>query len=227
MSKGAKFLIKYRLIANGIALGIGVGIYLLLTLLFNIGDLANVWPAILSGSIGVATVVGLVMLFVLPRRSFNLAVQFGIDRNTLWWTDILTPVCWSLLITILGLLFQQFATNNLGHNQGSFWIGMAIILALFFTTQALADIVALVHGFWKVVVIVGLPSLLMSILIWILTCIAQWMSKTNWTLSQHQINQIEHLLTSPGIWTVVLIVYIAIMILLTWVFTKMIRLQRD
>ena len=104
---------------------------------------------------------------------------------------------------------------------------MAIILSLFFTTQVLADIVALVHGFWKFVVIVGLPSLLMSILIWILTCIAQWMSKTNWTLSQHQINQIEHLLTSPGIWTVVLIVCIAIMILLTWVFTKMIRLQRD
>lgn len=97
MNKGAKFLLKYRLISNGIALGIAAAIYILITLIFNIGNIMHgkffdFWPVLLGGLTGTAMICAIVMLFVLPRRTFNIANQFGIDRKTLWWTDIFTPV---------------------------------------------------------------------------------------------------------------------------------------
>lgn len=235
MNKGAKFLLRYRLISNSIALGIGAAIYIVLTLLFNIGNILQgnffdgFWATFLGGLIATVTICGIVMLFVSPRRTFNLANQFGIDRKTLWWTDIFTPIFWTVVLLLLGLVAQLIGTGSVISSNSSmgFWVGIGILLAMFFSLQVLADLVALVHGFWKVVVVIGVPTLLMSILIWIMIRIAEWMSKTNWTLSQHQINQLDHVLVNPGTWSIVLFIFIAVMIFFTWLCTKFIRLQRD
>lgn len=235
MNKRAKFLLKYRLISNSIALGIGAAIYIVIMLLFNIHDILHgelafdFLPAFLSGLVATATICGIVMLFVSPRRTFNLATQFGIDRKTLWWTDIFTPIFWTLVTLILGFIIQLTGAHGVINSSttGGFWIGMGLLLAMFFSFQVLADLVALVHGFWKVVVVIGVPALLMSILIWLLLRLAEWMSKTNWTFSQHQIGQMNHILVNPGTWSIILIIFIALMIFFTWLCTKFIRLQRD
>lgn len=235
MNKGAKFLLKYRLIANSIALGIGAAIYVLMTLIFNIGNILQgnffygFWQVLLGGLTGTAMICGIVMLFVLPRRTFNIANQFGIDRKTLWWTDIFTPIFWTIVLLVFGLITQLVSHGSgvISSSPSGFWFGIVMILAMFFSFQVLADLVALVHGFWKVIVVIGVPTLLMALLIWIMVRIAEWMSKTDWTLSPHQLDQMQHVLINPGTWSIFLVIFIAIMIFFTWLCTKFIRLQRD
>ena len=196
------------------------------TLIFNLSAIlhgefgSDEFAALLGGLTAVITIVGIIVMFVTPRRSFILANQMGISRTSLWLTDILTPVFWTLVNGIVtgGLALMA---NGSAMKQ-PLWLGLILYLGWFFSVQTLANCVALVHGIWKVVLAIGIPSLLLALLIWLLTILANHV-----TFSHAQAIQLVHKLNSPGLWIVIIFAMIVVLSLLSLLFTRLIRLQRD
>lgn len=227
MSRGSRFMLKYRARNYGFAYLIGLVIVLVFDLVFNFydwlhGDFSNsAFFLSLSTTIFIASYV---MLLITPGRYFQTANALGISRKTLFKTDFWTPLAVSLVEILLIMPTDPSHANSRG-----WWETIAVFALLTvgsnYFCQMIGDAIALVHGKWKFAVMIAIPVAFIFILVWILMGLSRLLDHL--TLTKSTQVMLTSIFTNGWLWFGVLVVWVAIMTGINWLLVKHFHLLRD
>lgn len=229
MSRGSKFLIKYRAINYGWAYLVALVIFLVLSILVNFHD----WlhgdfngEGLLGGIAFVVFIASYVMLLITPGRYFKTANVLGISRRTIFKTDILTPLVVSLVEV---LLIVPDSNPDFGSHG---WLGLMGIIACLtiganYFCQMVGDAIALVHGKWKWVVMIAIPVSFMTILVWAMFGLAKLMNSMNFQNSRRANLALIHTLENGWLWLGILVIGVVIITAINWQLVKHFHIMRD
>lgn len=226
MSKGSRFMFKYRARNYGYAYLIGLVIVFILDVLVNLHDWlhGDFNPAFFGSFTITIFIASYVMLLITPGRYFKTANILGISRKTLFKTDFWTP----LLVSMLEILLIM-VTSDLHTSFNSWWESIGVFAFLTvgsnYFCQMIGDAIALVHGKWKFVVMIAIPVAFIFLLVWALMGLSNLLDSITFT-KQNQA-MLTSIFTNGWLWLAVLILWVAIMTGINWLLVKHLHLIRD
>ncbi len=208
-------------IVFGIALATVFGLQLL-SLIFagshinlNINDFIDAF----SGQF-IAIAFGIYGLFylVVPYREFKLGIQNGQTRWQIWLSDLLGIVTITLITFIIWLISVGFQHQD--------WLtitGMLLLMLDGITfSYAIGSGFGLLPRKWKIIVAIALPTIFIFILIQIIRLMVNL-----WHPSEATMNTLANIFNWQGSWALFGLLWLAIMLGISYLFTMHQQLRRD
>lgn len=208
-------------IVFGIALATVFGLQLL-SLIFagshidlNINDFINAF----SGQF-IAIAFGIYGLFylVVPYREFKLGIQNGQTRWQIWLSDLLGIVTITLITFIIWLISVGFQHQD--------WLTIAGTLLMMLDgitfSYAIGSGFGLLPRKWKIIVAIALPTIFIFILIQIIRLMVNL-----WHPSEATLNTLVNIFNWQGSWALFGLLWLAIMLGISYLFTMHQQLRRD
>ncbi|HJA46763.1 MAG TPA: hypothetical protein H9792_03215 [Candidatus Limosilactobacillus excrementigallinarum] len=208
-------------IVFGIALATVFGLQLL-SLIFagshidlNINDFINAF----SGQF-IAIAFGIYGLFylVVPYREFKLGIQNGQTRWQIWLSDLLGIVTITLITFIIWLISVGFQHQD--------WLTIAGTLLMMLDgitfSYAIGSGFGLLPRKWKIIVAIALPTIFIFILIQIIRLMVNL-----WHPSEATLNTLANIFNWQGSWALFGLLWLAIMLGISYLFTMHQQLRRD
>lgn len=208
-------------IVFGIALATVFGLQLL-SLIFagshinlNINDFIDAF----SGQF-IAIAFGIYGLFylVVPYREFKLGIQNGQTRWQIWLSDLLGIVTITLITFIIWLISVGFQHQD--------WLtitGMLLLMLDGITfSYAIGSGFGLLPRKWKIIVAIVLPTIFIFILIQIIRLMVNL-----WHPSEATLNTLANIFNWQGSWALFGLLWLAIMLGISYLFTMHQQLRRD
>ena len=208
-------------IVFGIALATVFGLQLL-GLIFagshidlNINDFINAF----SGQF-IAIAFGIYGLFylVVPYREFKLGIQNGQTRWQIWLSDLLGIVTITLITFIIWLISVGFQHQD--------WLTIAGTLLMMLDgitfSYAIGSGFGLLPRKWKIIVAIALPTIFIFILIQIIRLMVNL-----WHPSEATLNTLANIFNWQGSWALFGLLWLAIMLGISYLFTMHQQLRRD
>lgn len=208
-------------IVFGIALATVFGLQLL-SLIFagshidlNINDFINAF----SGQF-IAIAFGIYGLFylVVPYREFKLGIQNGQTRWQIWLSDLLGIVTITLITFIIWLISVRFQHQD--------WLTIAGTLLMMLDgitfSYAIGSGFGLLPRKWKIIVAIALPTIFIFILIQIIRLMVNL-----WHPSEATLNTLANIFNWQGSWALFGLLWLAIMLGISYLFTMHQQLRRD
>lgn len=208
-------------IVFGIALATVFGLQLL-SLIFagshinlNINDFIDAF----SGQF-IAIAFGIYGLFylVVPYREFKLGIQNGQTRWQIWLSDLLGIVTITLITFIIWLISVGFQHQD--------WLtitGMLLLMLDGITfSYAIGSGFGLLPRKWKIIVAIALPTIFIFILIQIIRLMVNL-----WHPSEATLNTLANIFNWQGSWALFGLLWLAIMLGISYLFTMHQQLRRD
>lgn len=208
-------------IVFGIALATVFGLQLL-SLIFagshidlNINDFINAF----SGQF-IAIAFGIYGLFylVVPYREFKLGIQNGKTRWQIWLSDLLGIVTITLITFIIWLISVGFQHQD--------WLTIAGTLLMMLDgitfSYAIGSGFGLLPRKWKIIVAIALPTIFIFILIQIIRLMVNL-----WHPSEATLNTLANIFNWQGSWALFGLLWLAIMLGISYLFTMHQQLRRD
>lgn len=208
-------------IVFGIALATVFGLQLL-SLIFagshidlNINDFINAF----SGQF-IAIAFGIYGLFylVVPYREFKLGIQNGQTRWQIWLSDLLGIVTITLITFIIWLISVGFQHQD--------WLTIAGTLLMMLDgitfSYAIGSGFGLLPRKWKIIVAIALPTIFIFILIQIIRLMVNL-----WHPSEATLNTLANIFNWQGSWALFGLLWLAIMLGISYLFTMHQELRRD
>ena len=208
-------------IVFGIALATVFGLQLL-SLIFagshidlNINDFINAF----SGQF-IAIAFGIYGLFylVVPYREFKLGIQNGQTRWQIWLSDLLGIVTITLITFIIWLISVGFKHQD--------WLTIAGTLLMMLDgitfSYAIGSGFGLLPRKWKIIVAIALPTIFIFILIQIIRLMVNL-----WHPSEATLNTLANIFNWQGSWALFGLLWLAIMLGISYLFTMHQQLRRD
>lgn len=208
-------------IVFGIALATVFGLQLL-SLIFagshidlNINDFINAF----SGQF-IAIAFGIYGLFylVVPYREFKLGIQNGQTRWQIWLSDLLGIATITLITFIIWLISVGFQHQD--------WLTIAGTLLMMLDgitfSYAIGSGFGLLPRKWKIIVAIALPTIFIFVLIQIIRLMVNL-----WHLSEATLNTLANIFNWQGSWALFGLLWLAIMLGISYLFTMHQQLRRD
>ena len=208
-------------IVFGIALATVFGLQLL-SLIFagshidlNINDFIDAF----SGQF-IAIAFGIYGLFylVVPYREFKLGIQNGQTRWQIWLSDLLGIVTITLITFIIWLISVGFQHQD--------WLTIAGTLLMMLDgitfSYAIGSGFGLLPRKWKIIVAIALPTIFIFILIQIIRLMVNL-----WHPSEATLNTLANIFNWQGSWALFGLLWLAIMLGISYLFTMHQQLRRD
>lgn len=167
---------------------------------------------------------------ITPYEDFKWGIQNGISRKTMWWGRLVALV----LSTILVYLVDEFLalTNHPFDSWRTLLVNFAIFLTIVLTFQAIGNGFALLNRRWKVIVGIGLPVMGVILLMMLLSGLEhldyqgtlidynghEYVGSLAWLF-----NSISSPITPWLVW----LVYLALVLYLTKLFSDHLQLRQD
>lgn len=208
-------------IVFGIALATVFGLQLL-SLIFagghidlNINDFIDAF----SGQF-IAIAFGIYGLFylVIPYREFKLGIQNGQSRWQIWLSDLLGIATITLITFIIWLISVGFQHQD--------WLtitGMLLLMLDGITfSYAIGSGFGLLPRKWKIIVAIALPTIFIFVLIQIIRLMVNL-----WHPSEATLNTLANIFNWQGSWALFGLLWLAIMLGISYLFTMHQQLRRD
>ena len=208
-------------IVFGIALATVFGLQLL-SLIFagshidlNINDFIDAF----SGQF-IAIAFGIYGLFylVVPYREFKLGIQNGQTRWQIWLSDLLGIVTITLITFIIWLINVRFQHQD--------WLTIAGTLLMMLDgitfSYAIGSGFGLLPRKWKIIVAIALPTIFILALIQIIRLMVNL-----WHPSEATLNTLANIFNWQGSWALFGLLWLAIMLGISYLFTMHQQLRRD
>lgn len=180
----------------------------------RMSDVVSSW---LSGTCTVAVLIYGVMYLSFSYRDFKLGMQSGQTRQRIWLGEIASLATTTLFIW---LMWECFSHGSF--TWASFFGSLLMIICLITPVFAIGSGFALLPRKWKIVVAIALPTVCIFLLIQLVK-----MTATYWRPSQNVLQTLVNIVSWPGSWVIFGILWSAIMIALSYVFTMHLQLRRD
>lgn len=204
-------------IVFGIALATVFGLQLL-SLIFagshidlNINDFSGQFIAIAFGIYGL-------FYLVVPYREFKLGIQNGQTRWQIWLSDLLGIVTITLITFIIWLISVGFQHQD--------WLTIAGTLLMMLDgitfSYAIGSGFGLLPRKWKIIVAIALPTIFIFILIQIIRLMVNL-----WHPSEATLNTLANIFNWQGSWALFGLLWLAIMLGISYLFTMHQQLRRD
>ncbi len=208
-------------IVFGIALATVFGLQLL-SLIFagshidlNINDFIDAF----SGQfIGIAFGIYGIFYLVVPYREFKLGIQNGQTRWQIWLSDLLGIATITLITFIIWLICVGFQHQD--------WLtitGMLLLMLDGITfSYAIGSGFGLLPRKWKIIVAIALPTIFIFVLIQIIRLMVNL-----WHPSEATLNTLANIFNWQGSWALFGLLWLAIMLGISYLFTMHQQLRRD
>lgn len=155
---------------------------------------------------------------VVPYREFKLGIQNGQTRRQIWLSQVMGLVTITLLGWLLWLLSTDFHSLSTTST-----FGMLLVLFTGTTfTYALGSGFALLPRMWKIIVGIAVPTIWVIIMAQVVKLLVKFWRPTTATL-----DTLANLVNSQGILFLLGIIWVAIMLGISYLFTMRLQLRRD
>lgn len=180
----------------------------------RLGDTVSSW---LSGTGTVVVLIYGVMYLSFSYRDFKLGMQSGQTRQRIWLGEVASLATTTVFIWLMWECLSQgsFTWTN-------FFGSLLMIICLITPVFAIGSGFALLPRKWKIVVAIALPTLCMFLLIQLIKIMV-----TYWRPSQNMLETLGNIVSWPGSWVICGLLWSAIMLALSYVFTMHLQLRRD
>lgn len=181
-------------------------------------SLSDLWSNFISFFCGIAMIIFAFYYLVVPYREFKLGMQNGQTRLQIWGSQLLgiltiTVITWFFWILASGISNQSWQV------MGGMFLGY--LNGVLFS-YALGSGFALLPRKWKVIVGVSIPTIFFVILVELIRLLVGI-----WHPSQQFIDVLVNFFSWSGTWILFEILWLAIMIGLSYIFTMHQQLRRD
>ncbi|EEU29713.1 hypothetical protein HMPREF0501_01507 [Limosilactobacillus coleohominis 101-4-CHN] len=208
-------------IVFGIALATVFGLQLL-SLIFagshidlNINNFIDAFSGQL---IGIAFGIYGLFYLVIPYREFKLGIQNGQTRWQIWLSDLLGIATITLITFIIWLISVGFQHQD--------WLtitGMLLLMLDGITfSYAIGSGFGLLPRKWKIIVAIALPTIFIFVLIQIIRLMVNL-----WHPSEATLNTLANIFNWQGSWALFGLLWLAIMLGISYLFTMHQQLRRD
>lgn len=208
-------------IVFGIALATVFGLQLL-SLIFagshidlNINNFIDAFSGQL---IGIAFGIYGLFYLVIPYREFKLGIQNGQTRWQIWLSDLLGIATITLITFIIWLISVGFQHQD--------WLtitGMLLLMLDGITfSYAIGSGFGLLPRKWKIIVAIALPTIFIFVLIQIIRLMVNL-----WHPSEATLNTLANIFNWQGSWALFGLLWLAIMLGISYLFTIHQQLRRD
>lgn len=206
-------------IVFGLALATVFGLQVL-GLVFSAGhmSLSNFMDSFLGSFVGIAFGIYGITYLVIPYSEFKLGIQNGQTRWQIWLSDLLGMVTITVITFIIWLLSVGFQHQD--------WLTITGTLLLMLDgisfAYALGSGFALLPRKWKIIVGVALPTIFVILMVQIIRLLVNL-----WHPSAATLNTLANIFNWQGSWALFGLLWLAIMIGISYLFTMHQQLRRD
>ncbi|WP_295728912.1 hypothetical protein [uncultured Limosilactobacillus sp.] len=215
----------YRDSMRAYLLGFGVALasvfgFQILGLIFSAGhmSLMDFWDSFFGGFVAVAFGLYGIFYLIVPYGEFKLGIQNGQTRWQIWLSDLLGIIT----ITIITFVIWLF---NAGFQHQDWLTITGTLLAMLdgiTTSYAIGSGFGLLPRKWKIIVAIALPTIFVIIMVQVIRLMANL-----WHPSVATLNTLANIFNWQGSWALFGLLWLAIMLGISYLFTMHQQLRRD
>ena len=193
------------------------------TLITGVGDgwqFVSMREMITSWASGTGTVAVLIygiLYLSCSYRDFKVGMQSGQTRQRIWLGEVASLATTTIFIWLFWECFSQGSFS-----WASFFGSLLMIICLITPVFAVGSGFALLPRKWKIIVAIALPTLCLFVLIQLIRMAVKYLHP-----NQNILMTLGNIVTWPGSWVIFGLLWSAIMLALSYVFTMHLQLRRD